>query len=149
MKREEIAETIKAGSTVGWRVSSIALLLSAVIQGFIWTGQTLKPLEQSSRRVGGMALMIAGFSLSGWGIARLLKTRIERSPTREEQDLANDEDERDRNWERLVEELWGTKYCVASCRGCKHLVGELVSGSYMVCAMHPYGQNNCLDWEER
>lgn len=149
MKKQEIAETLKAGSTVAWQVSSIALLLSAVVQGFIWTGQVLKPVEKPAQRVGGMALMIAGFALSGWGIARLLKSSRRGQLTSQDRELVSDDDARDRNWEHLVEDLWGTQYCIASCRGCKHLVGELVSGSYLVCAMHPYGQKKCLDWEER
>ncbi len=93
--------------------------------------------------------MIAGLALSGWVVAKLLNSPIERQLTSKDQKLDPDEDERDRKWEQLVEELWGTQYCIASCRGCKHLIGEEISENYMICAMHPYGQKNCLDWEER
>jgi len=65
------------------------------------------------------------------------------------EDKENDEDVRDIKWEELVQDLWGTEYCLASCKGCKHLVGEVASCTYMVCAMHPYGQKDCDDWEKR
>ncbi len=52
-------------------------------------------------------------------------------------------------WEELVKQLWGIEYCVTSCRGCKHLDGSSHENKYFICAIHPYGQRDCEDWESR
>ncbi|HEY9612116.1 hypothetical protein [Allocoleopsis sp.] len=53
-------------------------------------------------------------------------------------------------WEELVRQLWGgIEYCVTSCRGCKHLDASSHEEKYFICAIHPYGQRDCEDWESR
>ncbi|HEY9299651.1 MAG TPA: hypothetical protein VIQ31_25465 [Phormidium sp.] len=44
------------------------------------------------------------------------------------------------DWEELVKELWGTEYCVSSCRGCKYLDASSYEDRYLICAIHPYGK---------
>jgi hypothetical protein len=35
------------------------------------------------------------------------------------------------------------------CNGCKHLHGETYGGELLVCGMHPYGEEECGDFESR
>lgn len=53
------------------------------------------------------------------------------------------------DWEELVQELWGTEYCVSSCRACKYLDGSNYEDRYLICGMYPYGKKDCEDWESR
>lgn len=54
----------------------------------------------------------------------------------------------------LWEIWWDETRCLApeyntvGCRGCKHFDGSKYGGNMFVCALHPYGQRNCEDWEE-
>ena len=34
------------------------------------------------------------------------------------------------------------------CRGCSHLQGKVYGGNLFICGMHPYGQENCQDYED-
>lgn len=38
-------------------------------------------------------------------------------------------------------------YAIESCRGCKHLTGELIAGNLLICGMHAYGCDSCPDFE--
>lgn len=53
-------------------------------------------------------------------------------------------------WKKMSETLQESNYCVASCQGCKHLVGRVAAG-YLICAMHPYGWQgeDCPDRQEK
>lgn len=35
------------------------------------------------------------------------------------------------------------------CRGCAHWHGLVYGGVQFVCAMHPYGKEDCGDWERQ
>lgn len=39
------------------------------------------------------------------------------------------------------------EYEIAGCRGCKHYEGSNYQGNFFVCAMYPYGQKGCEDWD--
>jgi hypothetical protein len=53
------------------------------------------------------------------------------------------------DWEELVHDLWGTEYCVSSCRNCKYLDASSYENRYVICAIHPYGKKDCADWEAK
>lgn len=38
-------------------------------------------------------------------------------------------------------------YAIESCKGCKHLHGELIAGNLLVCGSHTYGCDSCPDFE--
>ena len=35
------------------------------------------------------------------------------------------------------------------CRGCEFLHGQMYNGELLVCAIHPSGQDNCPDYQEK
>ncbi len=35
----------------------------------------------------------------------------------------------------------------SGCRECKNLHGQVYGGNLLVCGLHPYGQENCPDYE--
>lgn len=53
------------------------------------------------------------------------------------------------NWETWWDSIYNLapEYEVIGCRGCKYFDGSKHEGNLFVCAMHPYGQKNCGDWE--
>ena len=134
------------------KISATALLGCGIVSGIIAVGRTIEPLEKPTQRVAATAanigtIGIAGLIASG---AIYLAGGGGRTPVAgRTENKEDDEDIRDVKWEELVQDLWGTEYCLASCKGCKHLVGEVASCAYIVCAMYPYGQKDCDDWEKR
>ena len=35
----------------------------------------------------------------------------------------------------------------SGCSGCSHLHGQVYGGNLLVCGLHPYGQEDCADYE--
>lgn len=129
----QIIEGVSEGCARAMLVSGVALVGSLTLS--FW-----RPSEQiadASERVFVKSLEIIlisgiGSAASAFGLSKLADRNVRRW--------------QDQFWEGLVKKLWATEYCVASCRGCKHLVGEVGADKYMVCGMHPYGWK---DWEEK
>ncbi|MBD1864266.1 hypothetical protein [Trichocoleus desertorum] len=40
-------------------------------------------------------------------------------------------------------------YSIESCKGCKHLCGDLANGNLLICGMNPYGCDSCPDFERQ
>lgn len=138
-----LAAEIGANSARVLGISVLSLLASGTILGVVWGGRFIQPLEKPAQRVFLMAIGTGCLSVAGLLLAGYLSQETSRDePERETQ---AEPGVRDKKWEELVEDLWGTEYCVASCKGCKHLVGEIASCTYLICAMHPYGKQFCDD----
>lgn len=149
----DFSETTGRYSLLLVKISATALLGCGIVSGVIALGRTIQPLEKPTQRVASTAANIGAIGIVGLiasgaiylGAGGNGRTTVGAQTENKE----DDKDVRDIKWEELVQDLWGTEYCLASCKGCKHLVGEVASCTYMVCAMHPYGQKNCDDWEKR
>lgn len=145
--KPRLADEIEINSAKVFGISVLSLLTSGTILGVVWVGRLIQPLEKPAQRVFLMAIGTGCLSAAGILLAGHLSQGTSRKET--EKKAQAEADERDKKWEELVEYLWGTEYCVASCKGCKHLVGEVASCTYMVCAMHPYGKQFCSDYEKK
>jgi hypothetical protein len=146
------SETTGRYSLLLVKISATALLGCGSVSGVIALGRTIQPLEKPSQRVAATAANIGAIGIAGLitsGAIYLAGGGGRTLVAGKTENKEDDEDVRDVKWEELVQDLWGTEYCLASCKGCKHLVGEVASCTYMVCAMHPYGQKNCNDWEKK
>ena len=148
----DFSETTGRYSLLLVKISATALLGCGLVSGIIALGRTIQPLEKPTQRVASAAANIGAIGIAGLiasGAIYLSGGSGGTPVAGRTENKEDDEDVRDVKWEELVQDLWGTEYCLASCKGCKHLVGEVASCTYMVCAMHPYGQKNCDDWEKR
>jgi hypothetical protein len=148
----DFSETTGGYSLLLVKISATALLWCGIVSGVIALGRTIRPLEKPTQRVASAAANIGAIGIAGLiaSGAIYLAGGSGRTPVAgRAENKEDDEDVRDVKWEELVQDLWGTEYCLASCKGCKHLVGEVASCAYMVCAMHPYGQKDCNDWEKK
>ncbi|HEY9610421.1 hypothetical protein [Allocoleopsis sp.] len=148
----DFSETTGRYSLLLVNISATALLGCGIVSGVIALGRTIQPLEKPVQRVASAAANIGAIGIAGLiaSGAIYLAGGSGRTPVAgRAENKEDDEDVRDVKWEELVQDLWGTEYCLASCKGCKHLVGEVASCAYMVCAMHPYGQKDCNDWEKK
>jgi len=133
---------IGEGCALALIISGVALIGSASV--ILGNSIFPRPAMEVSQRLLVMSLKLffgssIGCLASAWTLSQM-KGRVT-------------EESRDKMWERLVEDLWkpNSKYCVASCRGCKHLMGEVRLNNYFICAQYPYGWqgSNCPDWEAR
>lgn len=148
--KPKLADEIGINSARVLGISVLSLLASGTVLGVVLGGRLIQPLEKPAQRVFLAALITGSLSIGGILLAASVKPDESESDTQGQQlNLSSETDERDKKWEELVEDLWGTEYCVASCKGCKHLVGEVASCTYMVCAMHPYGKQFCPDFEKK
>ena len=145
--KPRLADEIEINSARVFGISVLSLLASGTILGVVWGGRLIQPLEKPAQRVFLMAIGTGCLSAAGILLVGHSSQGTSRNET--EKEAQAEADERDEKWEELVEDLWGTEYCVASCKGCKHLVGEVASCTYMVCAMHPYGKQFCPDFEKK
>lgn len=146
--KTRLADEIGVNSARVFGISVLSLLASGTVLGIVWGGRFIQPLEKPAQRVFLMALVTGGLSMGGILLADYISSKNESESNAQRHELSEIE-EQDKKWEKLVEDLWGTEYCVASCKGCKHLVGEVASCTYMVCAMHPYGKQFCPDFERK
>ncbi len=148
--KPKLADEIGINSARVFGISVLSLLASGTVLGVVWVGRLIQPLEKPAERVFLTALVTDSLSMGGILLAGHLSSDESESGTQGQQlNLDSESNEPDKKWEELVEALWGTEYCVASCKGCKHLVGEVASSTYMVCAMHPYGKQFCPDREKK
>lgn len=148
----DFSETTGRYSLLLVKISATALLGCGIVSGVIAIGRTIQPLEKPTQRVASTAANIGAIGIAGLiaSGAIYLAGGSGRTPVAgRAENKEDDEDVRDVKWEELVQDLWGAEYCLASCKGCKHLVREVASCAYMVCAMHPYGQKDCNDWEKK
>ncbi|HEY9634839.1 MAG TPA: hypothetical protein V6D14_15660 [Coleofasciculaceae cyanobacterium] len=148
----DFSETTGRYSLLLVKISATALLGCGIVSGITALGRTIQPLEKPTQRVAAAAANIGTIGLAGLiaSGAIYLAGGGGRTPVAgRTENKEDDEDIRDVKWEELVQDLWGTEYYLASCKGCKHLVEKIAPCTYMICAMHPYGQKNCDDWEKR
>lgn len=138
MRKFEIVDEIGKGCGLSVIAATCALTFSLTVLPF----NPSKEIRDACRRVVPTALVITAVGLLGvlWSdrtCSRMAAETIERIE--------------EARWESLKRVVKGRGYSIASCRDCKHLVGQLGNDNVLICAMHPYGWKgwDCPDKENK
>ncbi len=55
--------------------------------------------------------------------------------------------EKRETFQKYITEEYARKLILNQCQKCEHYQGQIHGGNLFVCAFHPYGQEDCQDFE--
>ena len=55
--------------------------------------------------------------------------------------------EKRETFQKYIKEEYASQQILNQCQKCEHYQGQIHGGNLLVCAFHPYGQENCEDFE--
>ena len=81
---------------------------------------------------------VNSYSPFNFPVVRPVMFRDEPRGAEPENSLVNDDPEGEKKEAEKI---------LSGCRGCKNLHGQVYGGNLLVCGVHPYGQEDCGDYE--